>query len=351
MKNKFVKIISAAVFLLLYSNPGESLPQAEIPRIYAPDFSFQPLPDSSYMQGWNINFVSEELCMYITFVVTNLGPGNNKNGIALIIYHKGENRIIMDERSENQLLAQPGKSSITIGNKHKMIIDKDKKIIYAYITKNGVTAEINFKMNHPASLSGGKIQLSAKNKFIQTDVPSSSSPATAVLTINENTYSYKGTGFSEHILLNEFPQKYTEHLMVARSYHSLKSITIGGFKSKNKDFSHVYSFTQHGIEHAPSSGSFQKMLDTIKQNEPALPGLLIPKIIQLVDLKNGCSAVILSREFSGGIDVFGQVSSLLRWLLSVFFKRPFIANYKGNIRFGCNGKFSEFDAVISHYTF
>ena len=104
-------MISLVVFLL--GNLSHSLDAGPVMNVGPSDMVYQPTDEEGYMQAWNVNFRGNGMLIYITFVISNLGPKSLNNGVSILIVQKGKVRVWTKEYDYQSLEAQKSKVWLT----------------------------------------------------------------------------------------------------------------------------------------------------------------------------------------------------------------------------------------------
>jgi len=81
---------------------------AQVAPTSVSDYAFQPANDEGYIQAWNVEFRGQGAFLYVTFVISNTGPGTWNNGVSVLALKDGKNRVWTAEYSIRSLKATPG---------------------------------------------------------------------------------------------------------------------------------------------------------------------------------------------------------------------------------------------------
>ena len=95
------------VILILLGQPIQ-LHSGPVMNVGPSDMVFQPTDEEGYMQAWNVNFRGNGMLIYITFVISNLGPKSLNNGVSILIVQQGKVRVWTKEYDYQSLEAQKG---------------------------------------------------------------------------------------------------------------------------------------------------------------------------------------------------------------------------------------------------
>lgn len=307
---------------------------APLMRVGPSDMVFQPTDEEGYMQAWNVNFRGNGMLIYITFVISNLGPKSLNNGVSVLVVKDGKVRVWTKEYDYQSLEAQKGRFGhksymnwLRFENgKYYIEIDQGDKstpVIKLQITPHGPGL----------GLSDGKINLSGGG-FIRFDVPVVSSSASGHMILDEEWIDLKGIGGMEYLHGNRPVHNFAKRFHLIRSYHQGNGFFVGGFfgteDSPYKRLIHA-KVIQGGkiLDHGKV-----KDVENIKESYNGFSGYTIP---ELTLYRMDQCAVLESRNYySGGYYVLGNISVLLRTVLRVFFAKPYVLHYNTTVKAWCD---------------
>lgn len=320
------------------------------------DFVYQPIPESEgYMQAWNVNFRGNGYYIYLTYLVSNMGPGSYNNGVSVLVFNKGQSRVWTAEYSERSLTAAPGQFGIKSG-RSQLSFENGKYI--ARVVMDDLRINLQLTPLAPGvRLSGGRIPVAEdQRKFIRADIPVSSAAVTGLIAFDNISDTLNGVGGLEYLMTNESPHTYAKRFSLIRSYTADQGIFVGGF---------------YGTPNFPGSmliraavmknGRIFKTarvsrIQTIEPLIDPLSGyLLARKTVFFLDGDGDCSILEERLYSTGGFYIISHISTLLRWVIRVLFAKPYIVHYGSRLTYSCESGLTKESPVIfndaqsSHY--
>jgi hypothetical protein len=325
--NRFCVIFSAILFVSI------SAPAASEYESRLSDYAYSPRTEEAYMQAWNVVFRSSQTSIFMTFLVSNFGPGDLNNGLSLLVVNNGKNIVHTAEYARKDLQATPGQFGL------KCYVQKlwqEGGKIRAYVNVKDV--EIHLTLT-PATggvrLSGGNVPLGG-NSFFRADIPVMAASGSAVLKLGNTRQELKGTGGMEYIGANKSAHSFSKRFTVIRTFSAARGVFAGGLQGAG-GFADYYrlALMERGKIVAFARISEYKIL---QKDRHAASGYELPSRFDLQIEGQPCKLEITRQGYIGGFHVLGNVSALLRWVLSVFFAKPYIMQFNGNARLACSGK-------------
>jgi hypothetical protein len=299
------------------------------------DFVYRPLSNEGYMQAWNFNFRGSGYYVYITYIISNFGPGDRNNGMSMLIYNRGKSIVRTAEYTERSLKATPGKFGLRAGL--SWIRFKDGKY-EAYAERDDVRVRVDLTpRSGGVRLSGGPIKIGG-GSFIRADVPVGYGTVTGALRIGDKRVEIKGVGGIEYLYANNSPHTYAKRFILHRTYSGGRGLFLGGF---------------HGTDKFPGGRLFRAILtdggrivahgkigkiEQVRSERNAFSGYQIPLQTHYhLEGDSTCHVKVARGSFAGGYHVLGHVSALLRWVVKVLFAKPYIMQYNAKATIECPG--------------
>lgn len=299
---------------------------------------FNPTKDEGYFQGWNFSFQSNETTMFVTFLVSNLGPGSLNHGIAVFFDDPNFGKFFKTyEYASKELTAKPG----YFGQKSRdsfMVLDKN--VYHIHIQTHDLNLELEFfpKINYNLLLSNGPIALPYPNGFLRADIGFPLSKARARFQYNGKDYYYNGYGGMEHLNTNVPVYKYSTRWEIHRSYSKTgEGLFFGGYTGVQKHGYHrVLYMDKEGKTIWSSEVEGETELQKIKNKDS---GYEIPKK-RMLFLKNqkDCKIYLNQSKELGTIDILMNVSPILKFFIQIFFAKPYQIHYISEAILICTGK-------------
>ncbi|MBI3394478.1 MAG: hypothetical protein HY042_01445 [Spirochaetia bacterium] len=297
------------------------------------EYAFQPADDEGYLQAWNVNFQGNGYYIYINYVIGNAGPGSLNNGVNVLVLHNGKQRLFVEERSQRSLIAVPGKYGHKSG-RNELSFDGT---YHARIDIKDLKIDLTLRPLMPGvRLSGGNIAVNA-GEVIRADIPVPSALAEGSITIDGVESPLKGLGGMEYLRTNSSPHTYAKRFLLLRTYNADSAFFLGGFFGTSKfpggnlmlaGLVKKGVFTMQG---RVASVEFPK-----KEIDP-ISGYEVP-VETIYHIAHPECTVKEDRQYmTGGFYVIGHVSALLRWVVTLFFARPFILHYSTKTTVECAG--------------
>ncbi len=312
-------------------------------------FFFQPYKEEGYFQGWNYSFINSDFQIFITALVSNLGPGSLHNGVAISIqslktgnYFKTKNFKAKDffALEDNFYIKIQENEFSKVGESFEIKVSlEDIKITLKYE---------NLFLGVP--ISKGKHTIK-KNYFVQADIPFSYSRANGVFEFKGNTYILEGLGGMEHLLTNYEVYKFSKSWEMLRSISKNQTrFFTGGFSAKEKDNDYRMIAIQD------KNGKlifFNKILSSeiLLEKKESFSGYILPYKERLFVNKD-CAFLVEYLHNVGKINVLESVSIVLRSLIRFFFVNPYILNFSVKVISECPSQFPtsiEWNGIKSDY--
>ena len=299
------------------------------------DLAFQPLKSRpGYTQAWNISFRGSGHHVILTYIVSNIGPGDLNNGAALFVTDGSRSRALTVEMAATDLKAAPGELQMSFGKASSLRLERGLYIAEAQIEDTSVRLELR-PAGPGVRFSGGQFPVRGDSgAFIQVDVPVMYASATGTLTVAGTKVPLRGLAGIEHILTNESPDGYAKQFELTRTFSYAQGIAVGGVHGSNKQ--------PDEFRAALTLGNRVAFLRQVERREiqgdsrDSLSGYRFPTVV-VYHLKGPgqCSVTVQRHGFIGGFDVLRKVSALLRWVLRTFFAKPYILHYNSTVSLRC----------------
>jgi len=344
-----MKAITIGLLALLLLTPLA----AEIGSSNVSDYAFMPTEDDGYIQAWNIDFRGKNSFIYVTFLVSNVGPGSWNNGVSVLVHRNGQSRIWTTEYSIRSLKAQPG----TFGHKSglsRIGYDGGRLVIHAENPGGGASPAEPLSLDlvltpiaRGVQISGGQIE-PEPGSFLRADIPLTSALAKMTLTIGGVTETIEGIGGFEALWASKSPHTYAKRFLLMRTFSADQGIILGGYFGKKSANDFLLRYAVLKKNEIVASGNVEKV-DVVSSQPDGFSGYTIPVNVKY-SLSNGCEITEQRQYFAGGFDVLGSVSSFLRWILRVFFAKPYVMHFDALLTYTCKGgKPMALDAQSSYY--
>lgn len=339
---------SALWFLLLFS--AGSVPLSA--QSYLDEFAFQPLPDDGYLQAWNVNFQGSGFYLYINFIIGNAGPGSLNNGVNVLMLYNGKQRVWVDERAEGSLRAVRGRFGHGSGPSE---IALDNGNIKVKVEVKDVKVQLELHPLAPAvRLSAGEVRVNTNGGFIRADVPVASATAKGTILVDGKEIPVQGIAGMEYLRTNQLPHSYAKRFVLTRTYSAGRGFYLGGFYGTSS-----FPGGQYIMMTAMQKGTLQssrrvEKVESLDLEKDPLSGYMIPKkTIYHVPGPDPCTITEQRMYPTGGLYILGHISALLRWVLSVFFTKPYVLHFATRIQAACGDpaavKTETYDAETTYY--
>lgn len=336
----------AATSAIIFLSAGRV--QAEAPGSFSQyeDVVFRPLPDrDGYTQAYSVNFRGNGFRIYTVFLVSNIGPKSLNNGVAVLIYHKGQSRVFTSEQDFRTLKAKPGELDIQSGP-HRLELSGGgppfgkRSRLKLSITSPQFELELEyFGLQRGVRLSGGPVRVSSDARdFVRADVPIAFAQARGRMLFQKTEYKLNGAGGMDSIYTNVSPHKYAKRFSLSRSYNANDGIYVGIIQG-NDEFPGNYQarFAWLRSGKLQRCGKIDKM-EVLKTRVDPLSGYSVPietRYHSTTDQGEDCQLTETVVRPAGGYSVLESISGFLRWILRVFFARPYILHYETEVVYAC----------------
>lgn len=314
--------------------------------------NFNPQPQEGYFQGWNFYFQNQDTVIFITFLVSNLGPGSLNNGISLFLKSPEIGEYYRTKEYANfDLESTSGKFGQKSGQ-NRMYRKGDHYHIDLVLEDMNLSIEWSAKNKKPYSLSGGNHSLKGKNRFLRADIGFSQSPSSVHITYKGKQFHWKGMGGMEHLNTNLEVHKFSKRWEILRVGSSNRdSLYFGGFDSSNEEEN--FSFKKIAILSKTNETMLEDEVDSIrvvKKRLDTISGYYIPET-QEISLKNNkdCKVEIQDRHKLGVINVLSNISSVLKFFIRLFFAKPYQIHYAVEVDVKCKEWHKKFNQGIHSY--
>jgi hypothetical protein len=300
------------------------------------DYVFQPHPEEGYFQGWNFSFSNSDYQIFVTTVVSNLGPNSLNNGVSISIESKKTGSFfIAKEYGEKDLKAQKDKFFMQF---RSSTIEEKNGTVILQIDADPVKLDLTYSSLFTGpTLSAFKHSLGGKN-FVRADIPFSFSKVSGTMEFKGEKIPLEGTGGMEHILTNYEVYKYSYRWEITRSISSKGyRFFTGGYRGKENQFFRTIA-VQDPKGQIILSGEIQKS-EILEEKLDHHTGYKLPiKEKVFIDKNEECGFLIEYENQVGRINILDNISAMLRFFIKVFFANPYIVNSIVKIEPLCSGK-------------
>lgn len=303
------------------------------------EVGFHPYPQEGYFQAWNYSFSDEQTWIFATFIVSNLGPGTRNCGVSLVVYDKQNGtRFYTKEFSQDELKTENGTTELEIYNSS---VSKGEQGPEIKMDAGPAQLFLSYQTgwNKAVSLSGGKIHLPQKDRFVQADIAFSMVPVWGYLVVEGNKIELKGKGGMEHLLTNYEVYKYSKRWELYRSWNSVgERLFTGGFIG-NENFPGGEIRTVSVMDDSGKllfSGKVFRSEVLESEKEPFSNYELPLKEKFYLDTQNSCSLVLQRKQPIGQINVLSNISAVLRFFVRLFFAKPYQLYFISEAKLECN---------------
>ena len=361
----------ALIFVLVGIAPAAL--EAESPGAYSQydDVVFRPLPDrDGYTQAYSINFRGNGFRIYAVFLISNIGPKSLNNGVAVLIYRNGENRVFTSEQDYRTFQAVPGTLNYKSGP-HRLTLEapggakplgpQGRLTLSVQSPQFQLELELS-EFQRGLRLSGGRVPVTDDPRdFVRADVPIAFARARGKMFFAGENYELDGVGGMDFIYTNLSLHKYAKSFSQSRSYDPRSGIYVGVIRGANGfpgEYQARFAWLKSGqVERA---GVIDKM-EVLRTQVDPLSGYTVPVEVRYhapTDRGEDCQLTEKVTRSAGGYSVLGSISSFLQFILRVFFARPYILHYDTEIVFACRTANDQqpyverarfFDVQNSHY--
>ncbi|TGK18081.1 hypothetical protein EHO61_11550 [Leptospira fluminis] len=354
-------ILSALMIALCFLSLSAESESFRARKATKNEISFRPYPQEGYFQAWNYSFTDDRIFIFATFLVSNLGPGTRNSGVSLVLYDKENGtRFLTQEFSRNELKAEPGASELEIAN-NSVQKSQEGPEIRMEIGETKLFLSFKTGWDKAVSLSGGKIALPEKDRFVQADIAFSFVPAWGYLISNGQKIPLDGRGGMEHLLTNYEVYKYSRRWELFRTQNlSGDRLYTGGFIGNE-------TFPGQEIRTVSSTDANGRLLfsakvhksEILESEKDSFSNYELPtKEILYLDEQGGCTLSIRRKAGIGKINVLSNLSSVLRFFVRLFFAKPYQLYFLAEAELNCDSpsknfgqlpKENRFAGIFSYY--
>ncbi|HMW59550.1 MAG TPA: hypothetical protein PKA91_07885 [Leptospiraceae bacterium] len=325
---------------------------AQVSPVPVSDYAFRPDNDEGYIQAWNVDVRTPNAFLYVTLLVSNVGPGDLNNGVSVLVVKPGSSRIWTAEYSVRSLQATPGQFGHRSGLSRIHRDEKGRIILHSEIPGGSPSPKESLNLDLVLTPVDGGLRISGgllepeKGSFLRADLPVIAARAEGTLTIGGVQEPLNGIAGLDAIWSNKSPHTYAKRFLLIRSFSEAPGIFIGGFMGKEENFLLRFAVAEKGK--VKSSGNVKSLEVNASAIDP-FSGYSIPTSVTY-GLEDGCKITEVRKGFAGGFDVLGSISTVLRWILRVFFARPYVMHFTSQMTYICNGaKDISAEAQASYY--
>jgi hypothetical protein len=300
---------------------------------------YDPKPEEGYFQGWNYSFKDKDTIIFVTFLVSNLGPGSLNNGVSLYIQSKKTGIYYSTkEFAGYDLDVTPGVFGQKSGTNR--FYKKDNKVTIE-VRLEDVSLDLNFQVGRfpILALSNGEYPLDPYAGFLRADIGFAKAKATGELKFKEQVIPLKGHGSLEHLNTNVEVYKFSKSWEILRAYSSNGwKFFYGGFTSTDnfpKKFFKRYAILNEKNEIVYSGNV--KEIEVTKWISNSFSGYEIPVGQELkLEENDKCKVIIQDSRDLGEINVLSNISVVLRLFVRMFFARPYQIHKETKVEWNCN---------------
>jgi hypothetical protein len=341
------------LFFLLLSTSVFSESALNIRKIVTQDYIYKPYEEEGYFQGWNYLFFNNEYHIFITSLISNMGPGDKNHGIALSIKsEKTGNFFVTKEFSVKSLEASRINYNIKNYNNSFEFKDNNYEI---KVFADDVKLNLVFKNGKQGFTLSGDRHYVKEGRFVRADVPFYQADVEGYMDYKGEVIPLKGKGGMEHLLTNWEVYKYSSRWEIMRAF-SKDGYTLitGGFHGKEKlpgDFFKTFVILDKKNS-IILSGKIKKD-EQIKIEKESFSGYLLPTKEKMF-LNDDASCYFTNENIDSlsKINVLSSISAILRFFVNLFFANPFILAFSTKVTVTCPTIFStpvDFDGIHSQY--
>ncbi len=336
--------------LPLFAEPGQIRPT----NLWE-DVAYRPVAGrEGYVQAWNVNVRSGARRIYLTYVVSNLGPGDLNSGVVVLLYDEttGQSRSHTAEFAEEDLEGRPGVFGHASGYNYIYPVPEGLRVFVKMPGK--VELDLVFSDLRPGvAISGGPFRCTRNDgDFFRADIPVAHANVRGTLQVNgETSRDIRGTGGLEYLRTNCSPDVYARSFSLMRTYEDRNGLYAGlmdpapgarpggGFDR--------YAWMERG--RVRRSGLIVAV-ETSESRRAPISGYDVPMLREM-RTQDGCTIEERKLQFAGGYSVLANVSRILRWFLHAFFAKPYVLHYDARIILRCpDGVTAEFpNGQSTHY--
>ncbi|MCB1172509.1 MAG: hypothetical protein KDK39_03035 [Leptospiraceae bacterium] len=348
----------AALLLPLQHGSGQAQSRpgrVPIPRVAGWDQSvFQPdLNSAEYIEAWSFRHDQPDLYLSITFLISNLGPGQLNNGLAVLIYQGGQSHIITAEYSDHSLTARPGDFGIKSGRSYFRSCGSDCLDVAIRLDQIHLDLQLSQILRGP-DMDHPDLPLNAAlRNNMQASIPIGRARSVGQIRWQRQELQLAGIGGLEYIHTHRSPHRYVKRIHLLRSLRGPEF--YAGFLEPVS--------AKHTGAAAPGFGiSFGPLLPGM-QLPQAAPGSLSAShsrgLLQVPELRlelpqvyyftsvpysspgsdtsavGECRLAVTRQVYRGGMTVFGHISAVLRWVLQLLFANPVIVHFQATADWQC----------------
>ena len=318
-------------------------------RVQFADIAFRPLPHrDGYTQAYSVNFRGNGFYIYAVFLISNIGPKSLNNGVAVLIYRNGESRVFTSEQDFRSFTGATGSLTLKSGP-HSLRLEPQ------HLSKGRLQLNVvapQFKLNleldqlqSGVALSGGKVSVSGDARdFVRADVPVAFARARGTMFFDGADHVLNGVGGLDSIYTNTSPHEYAKQFSLTRTYQRESGIFLGVIEG-NSNFPDErqarFAYLQNG---SLVEGGVIDTVEVLRTAVEPLSGYTLPvETRYLARQANGgeCRLHETIERSAGGYSVLGHISTMLRWILRVFFARPFIVHHESTVVLECRTNVDE----------
>ncbi|PJE03918.1 MAG: hypothetical protein CK427_03525 [Leptospira sp.] len=300
---------------------------------------YDPKTEEGYFQGWNYSYRDKDTIIFVTFLISNLGPGSLNNGVSLYIQSKKTGTFYStQELASHDLEALPGSFGQRSGLNR--FYKKDNTITIEIRLEN-ISLDLNFQVSRfpILALSKGDYSLDPHPGFLRADIGFARAKAVGELKFNELIIPLNGQGSLEHLNTNVEVYKYSKSWEILRAYSKNGwKFFYGGFTATD-DFPKKF-FKRYAILNEKNeiiySGNV-KQIQVTKWLPNAFSGYEIPVEQELqLEENEQCKVLIQDSKNLGEINVLSNISVVLRLFVRMFFARPYQIHKETKVEWNCN---------------
>ncbi|GBF50855.1 hypothetical protein LPTSP4_23820 [Leptospira ryugenii] len=346
-------LLFPVVFLsFLFPLAADDKPTQAIRPNLASDFRTQLYKDEGYLQAWNFSFQNQDYKVFLTFLVSNFGPGSKNNGMSVLVKHKNKDLYYStQEFGEDEYSMKPGQFFQQSGE-NWMAFKEGKYVLHMVFPDWIFDLEFSPTLKSGIAISGGKLYLGDKERFIQADIPLSYANVKGYIFYKGLPEEVKGVGGMEHLLTNYEVYKFSKKWEIVRSQTKEGTrILAGGFMGSEiipgGFFRKVGLISKSGEILLDGTVSKIEILETEKD---LVSGYTLPKKEKLyLNERDDCHLTIERKQTIGSMSALENISALLRFFIGLFFTKPYQVHSDVEMSIHCGDFQQKAKGIHSYY--
>ena len=281
-----------------------------------------------------MNFRGSGYRIYLTYIISNIGPGDLNNGVAVLVRHKGQDYAFTAEYAEHSLDAKPGHFGHRAG---RSTLKREHGIYRAKVRIGDLEIDLDLRPDNSTGFVSTDIPvLDDDSSFLRAGVPVLYARASGRLVYKDHEADLQGVGGMEFLSTNTSPHSYVRQMKFVRTYSGGDGFFLGQFKGTPNfpgDELTLYAIFENGrirrFGHATEVRDLKFAVDPFS-------GFPVPVLTEYrLSGEPNCEMTEERLRFAGGFFVLGHISPLLRWVIQLLFARPHILHYDSRMSIRC----------------